>query len=112
MIFPNGRDHYSVSLELESFLYMLRQGASENYLLTVGSMRYVETVKLNMKNIAIRMWCLLPFPWRSTQQVQKSIAFMIMDKDTKFKFLVKNMCREVSSFLIKASDKGRATLYN
>ena len=42
---------------------------------------------------------------------QKCTEFMIMDKDTKFKFLMKNMWREVSSFLIKACDKRRAILY-
>ena len=33
---------------------------------------------------------------------QKCTKFMIMDKDTKFRFLMKNMWREVSSFLTKA----------
>ena len=34
-----------------------------------------------------------------------------MDKDSKFKFLMKNMWREVSSFVIKTWDKRRAILY-
>ena len=42
---------------------------------------------------------------------QKSIEFMIMDKDTKFKFTMNNMWGEVSSFLIKAWDKRKATSY-
>ena len=42
---------------------------------------------------------------------QKSIEFMIMDKDTKFKFPMNNMWGEVSSFLIKAWDKRKAISY-